>query len=500
MLHSNPPSPFYQTLPSRQRTTPWGLLIGATVLAFLSGAVAGLFGGLAALIITLFLVFAMFAVGDYRFGVMLALFILPLSGTRLMPHELGGIRGLNPLNVLLAISFFSLLMTRPFMRKRLVLPTPPREVWLFLGIILFGGLLGATNVSKIPGFYQTETLQLGFDSPFAYLRDVVIRPLLYLIFAYMLSLVVANARKPERVLIPYFISSLILPIIVMVVVAVSGVSLSMLASSHARNFLSRLGLHANELGLFFNMTFALGAFTWLSLRSLLARWLLAIALGLVGLGVLLTFSRGALLGMAVIVLYFLFTARRFSLMAGMLVLMMVVAAALPSAVVERASMGFRSGNVGEISAGRVDHIWLPLLPETVTSPLVGHGMSSILWSEAARRHAILPVGHPHSAYLGVVLDFGLMGVIVVFMFYRHLWRYFSRLAEGHDNPVWRGYFRGALACILLLLVQGLTDDRFTPTFPQCGMWLAYGVAMGLNARAAASQPKTAAAVPAPHQP
>lgn len=483
--------PAAASLRSRRGKTPWMLLIGATFVALLAGAFAGLFGGLVALLVVLFLFLSFYAMVDYRFGVLGAMFLVPISASRIMPHELFGLKGMNPLNVLIVAALFSLLMTRPFMRVPLRIPSPPRMFWVFVGMMVFSALHGAMNISKIPGYYQLLQI-VSFDGASGYLRDVLIKPLLSLTLAFMVGLTVANAKKPGRVLLPFFLSSLMLPVMVLALVAMSGMSLTSLSGANKRNFLSQLGLHANELGLLFNTTFALGLFVLFELRSLLARWLMVGMLGLVAVAIVLTFSRGALLGLVVVVMYFLFTVRRFHLMAGVLALGLVAALLMPKAVVERASSGVAAGNVSEISAGRVSSIWLPLLPEVVTSPAIGHGMSSILWSDAARLRLILPVGHPHSAYLGVLLDFGLIGAILIFLFYRDMWRMFGRLAREEDDPAWRGFFRGAMACILLLMVQGVTDDRFTPTAPQIYLWLSYGLALGMMARKAPVQPALAA--------
>ena len=77
----------------------------------------------------------------------------------------------------------------------------------------------------------------------------------------------------------------------------------------------------------------------------------------------------------------------------------------------------------------------------------------------------------------------MLGSIIIFIFFRHMWRLFARIAKFHPDPLWRAFFQGATACILVMLVQGLTDDRFTPTLPQTFLWLAYGIAIGLASRA-----------------
>ena len=91
---------------------------------------------------------------------------------------------------------------------------------------------------------------------------------------------------------------------------------------------------------------------------------------------------------------------------------------------------------------------------------------------------MLPVGHPHSAYLGVLLDLGMVGVTVVAAFFWSAWAMFRRLAKNHADPLWRGVFEGGVVCLICLAVQGLTDDRFVPTYPQVALWLCYGLALG----------------------
>ena len=38
------------------------------------------------------------------------------------------------------------------------------------------------------------------------------------------------------------------------------------------------------------------------------------------------------------------------------------------------------------------------------APIIGHGLGSTSWATPNLRGEMLPVGHPHSAYLGVLLD------------------------------------------------------------------------------------------------
>src|SRR5262249_18831258 len=139
--------------------------------------------------------------------------------------------------------------------------------------------------------------------------------------------------------------------------------------------------------------------------------------------------------------------------------------ALPEAVYDRVSTGFGQdapGGTDTLSAGRIDHIWLPLLPEIAGSPIWGHGLSSLPWSEPLPMGpgvAILAVGHPHNAYLQALLDMGVVGLVLLSAYFLHVWKRFRALgADPALQPALRGYFLGAAAGLASLLVSYMTDS------------------------------------------
>src|SRR4051812_16578457 len=69
---------------------------------------------------------------DYKIGVIIAVILLPLSMTRLLPRELFGIKGMNPLNVVLAASCFSLFLVAAFQPKKIRLPRLSRQFWVYI--------------------------------------------------------------------------------------------------------------------------------------------------------------------------------------------------------------------------------------------------------------------------------------------------------------------------------------------------------------------------------
>lgn len=453
----------------------------ASVLCFVFGAATALLGGLASLLVPVTLLLGLVVLANYRIGVWIAVLMLPFSATQIFPRQLFGIVGLNPLNVLLVATVLSFFFAWVFRQSEHTVPKFPLLFWLLVLLMVLAGLYGSQHVAQIPTNYRIIKL-VNFNTAGGYLLDEMLKPIIIVAVAVLVAIVARNAKRPTAFVVPLFLSAVLLALVVLVYVAISGIGLGTLASSRSREFLSWMGIHANELGLLFNTAFALALFSCASSTRFRVRLAMMVVIVLTTVSVALTFSRGAFLGYVLVVGVFLVTRRRFRTVLVGLVVSALVVVIMPQEIVERAITGIERGDLGQISAGRVDNIWRPLLPSVLEKPLFGHGLSSTLWSEAARRGTMLPTGHPHSAYLGLLLDFGIVGAIVIALFYLRLWQLFRRLKVECPDPFWRGFFEGASVCILILLVQGVTDDRFTPTFPQCFMWMSAGLAFGFSDR------------------
>jgi O-antigen ligase len=215
-------------------------------------------------------------------------------------------------------------------------------------------------------------------------------------------------------------------------------------------------------------------------------------MGLVVVALVMTFSRGAFLAFMIINALFLVWRRNAKTLILFGALAALAALAMPDAVYERVSTGFGHGadsGTDTISAGRIDHIWLPLLPEIPRSPVFGHGLGSILWSEPMRRGpgiAILAVGHPHNAYLQALLDMGVVGLVLLCCYFAHVWKGLRALSvDPAVSPVLRGLYLGAAAGLASLLVSYMTDSSLAPMPEQTFIWFAVGMMYGQRAKSAA---------------
>lgn len=457
------------------------VLVGAVTLAVLLGKAAELVGEVQMMAAVVFVFLVALSLSHYKYGIFLIILLLPLSATQFMPREIMGITGLNPVNVTLILTAATFLFRHLIRPHTLRLPRPSGALWLYVGLLAVGALHGATHVSEIPAYFKALQI-VSFDSIGGYLGEVFLKPLLILVAAFLLATAIRNSRQPRFYLVPLFGAAIILPLSVIADVLVSGSSLSAMVVGGA----SFSGMHANELGLMFNMVFALCLFCLSSKPERLTRWLLAIIAVILVSGILLTFSRGAYLGLLVVITYFLYRQKSFRMMFLTLLVLPMAFLLTPPEVWERAATGMGSGDVDTISAGRVDEIWHPLLADVQAHLVVGQGLSAVLWSSPAQHDDFFMagrIGHPHSAYLGLLLDFGIAGGLLILGFFWHVWQSFSTLARAHPDPLWRAYFTGANACLLVLLVQGFTDDRFTPTVEQSYLWFSYGMAVGMLTRA-----------------
>ena len=457
------------------------LLVG---LGLLGGAAAAGYAlavaEVEALFVTLALITCVAVLFDFRIGAVVLVMMLPAADTPFVPHALMGITGLNPINLLLAGTLFAYLLRGRLQGAGHFLP--PRLAWMYIAPILLGGVLGMSHVDDIvPYFYENEIVK--FTNAFGYLRDMMIRPLIMVAVTLVFAASVARSKKPERFIVLIALSVWVIVLIQLGYIAASGVHLGALASARARTFFDAIGIHANDLGRLYVVAYAPLLFVWWETKQQALKTFLFVTMGVMTFALLLTFSRGAFVGFLLVNLWML--AWKFNAKSVSLALLAIAVAALimPGAVYNRVSVGFDTGQADAVSAGRIDGIWLPLLPEALNSPLWGNGLSSIMWSYAMETGSMMTVGHPHNAYLEALLDTGLLGLGLMLAFFWHVWQGFRKLgSNAYLSPELRGYFQGATAALLAFLVTGMAGSSLRPTAEATYLWLAIGMMYGISAR------------------
>jgi len=469
-------------LPSRS-SDGGGPGLGLAVVGLgLFGIVCGIgvaIGELEALIAALTVLASFAVLADYRIGAVLLIVMLPVQSSYLFPHSVFGVTGMNPINFLLVATLVSYVV-RGYELKRF-LPRP--LVWFVVVPMIIAGIVGARHVNEIhPVFYEEEVIH--FTDTFGYLRDVLMKPLIFVLDAFVIAVAVARAKKTESFLIPLIASVWLMSLMAIGYVMAAGVSIGALALPSSRAFFSGLGLHANDLGRLYAVAYALLLFTWGETKDLRLKTVLVFTMGILTIALILTFSRGAMVGWMMVNALFLiwkFNAKTIGLgllAAGAAMLVM------PGAVVSRMSLGLvGGGDVNEFSAGRMDEIWLPLMPELFNSPLWGNGLDSTMWAKALWTDQMLAVTHPHNAYLQAILDMGLVGLGLLLLYWWHVYRASRDLGgNAYLSPTMRGFYQGMVAALLCFIVTGFSGSSLRPSGEFAFLWIGIGMMYGQLAR------------------
>ena len=442
----------------------WGALVGVA--------------GLPAALVCISLFACVFCLRDFRVGVALLIAIMPISQSYLFPHAMFGVTGMNPLNLLLLTTLVALFMRslsdgtwKHFVPRSLIL--------LYIAPLIMGAAIGMFHVEEIPKIFHDLELVF-FNTAFGYVRDMFLKPMTFVVYALLVAAAVEHSEHTERFIVPMVVSCFVMALAAVGFVLVSGVSISALAGTFARHFFSAIGMHANDLGRLYATAYALLLFTWDRTERMSTKVWLVAAMGLVCVALVLTFSRGAFFGFILVNIIYLISRRQLKTIIAAVLLVPIAAVLAPGAIWSRVTMGVGQG-ANEVTAGRTNEIWAPLLPELFNSPIWGNGLGSILWSNAMLEGRLPPVGHPHNAFLQAYTDMGVIGLVLLVLFWLYCWRHFRKLCRDNRlKPDLQGFFEGAAAGVLAFLAAGFAGASLAPVAAQGFMWLAVGVMFGVR--------------------
>lgn len=457
------------------------LLIALLVLfSFLFGAASALFGGEVALIFFLLLFPLGFIIADYRIGVVLCMLALPIATLKIFAH----LPGLNLASVMVIVTFGSF-MLKHVMHKGGVASLPHIIWWRYILPIAVAVAIGVTHLREVTPLMAVD-IGAGFASKSLYIVGYGIKPMLLIIAAWLLGNAVKDSKRPQLFLIP-LVSAIVLPaLILLLYIAKSGLGIKALSSQSARGFLTSLGMHANEFGAMFAIGLALLLFLVPVARGFWQRFFILSGAAVVLVALALTFSRGGYVAFFVIGAYFVITQNRIRLaLTGVFLAVMLIAVA-PQSIVDRAMVGI--GGTGshdvmssrvqddELSAGRF-WMWRQTFPSFFKSPLIGSGIASQAWSDAAKSGIIHTI-QTHNLYLSILYDVGLIGFGLVISFFYFLYQNFKRLAKRDDTPpLFAAAFHGSAAALLGMAVMAFTNGLFWPQTFQIYLWLMFGISI-----------------------
>ena len=417
---------------------------------------------------------------DFRVGVAIMVLIMPLAQSYMFPHEMFGITGLNPLNLLL-MATLGVYFMRAVGSKSLGHFVPRPLFLLFIVPMIVGAVMGAPHVGEIPAVYREFEL-IFFTDATGYVRDLLFKPLTFVIFALLVAAAMWRSRAPERFIGPLIISMWVMGGLVLGFLIESGLGITALAGTYNRSLLDPLGLHANDVARLFVVGYAILLFMWDRTRNMTLKLGLFISMGFMTAALVVTFSRGGWVGWILVNMIYLFSRRNWRTIALAAFALPVFLAFLPGAVWDRIQAGENGGADG-VTAGRTNLIWEPLMPEMFEHPVIGRGLGAVMFSNAARQEAMPAVTHPHNAFLEAYLDLGVVGLVILLAYWAVVWRNLRRLGRDERvHPNLRGLFEGAAAGLVSFIVAGFAGSSLMPVPEQVFLWFAVGAMYGMNLR------------------
>ena len=458
----------------------WGLAMGA--VALMVGTAMGVAPPELVLLALSVLLPLPFILRDYRVGVVLLALVLPVMSM------LPSVRGLNPVNYLVAATWLGFLAGRwrlgppgPGRPQAAVVSLPLPLWWGFALPVTMGMAVAWPHIGDGLRNYPTLVDAQRVFHPPAYLIDRFVKPMGYFFsFAFLLANAVRDSRQPERFVALLALSAVAPALAVFWSVAEYPGTLAELARD--RDFMAARGRHANEFGLLLALFF--GPLLFVAGGNGRGRWpaLALAALALVVPALLLTFSRGGLLAALIILVGFLWHHRRVKTLLFSAAAVALLLLAAPAALKERLGTGLNadalsythSAHKDVLTAGRV-YGWAQLAPEVAKSPWIGRGLGSTQWSDAVAGGRYRAT-HPHNIYLEVLMDLGLLGLVAMVALHAAYLGRLRRLAgDATLSPVLRSFFLGARWALWGGLAMAATTAYYMPNMAQAPWWFCLGL-------------------------
>lgn len=392
--------------------------------------------------------------------------LIPLSENLYIQANLFGIQGMKAFNLLGAF-LLALTLIKPARQSE-----AERRADLIFTRYFFVYLL-IFVVAVLRAIPYIPTLHLALPATFSlsklgFLMSHLIRQSLYL--APMLYIVYNIVTKKELEKTIFIICFSILLLSVAIISLFFGFRLWSSPDWHRHILMKYLGFHYNFLATHFIIMAPI-----LFQKALTKKTFYVVTFVLAVMAVACLQSRTAYaIFMFAITFMLWFTGRRKIFPIIGLLLLMVGPYLIPAWVVDRALYGFSAGNINDISADRLDNIWIPLIierMENLPALLFGLGRFSMVLSKVHLQGSIIQAYGAHNAFLEMALDSGLIVALAfVFFLFRMGKKLFIQAKARNDDFFW------AIICsYICFLLSCMTDRVFYPSYSSVFIFIITGI-------------------------
>ncbi len=421
--------------------------MGAYILLLLIPLLIGAVGSILARNVTGFLLITL-------------LVLTPLHNWPLLPRELMGVTGLSAYNVVWFVTIAGIMgrlfISNDSIRLEKFLTGAALLFALAYGFCVFWAVIDIDAYPKVGRVAITRN---------SLIVENLFKPIQYVMVAWAVFAYSRLSHSTRIATAGILLAGACFGLVIFVgfTSAVSFTSVGTESLYRGREALSGgIGMHANSVGAISSYALVFAALVRPKDRIIVILRYAALIAAV--LGIFLSFSRSAWAATLIVglLLFFRLSGRERTVLLAIVGIMFVL---LASAIIERATYRLDTWSASEISAGRIEKIWIPLLPEVVEHPLLGNGKFAILKSEGFRQRAWgqMILKTPHSAYLEIILDMGLLGAVVFLIFYAQMYRRAARL----QHPL--------VLQLVIIAIVGITGHSFYPYLGNYLLWVTYGL-------------------------
>jgi O-antigen ligase len=387
-----------------------------------------------------------------------------------MPKSLFGIQGLNAWNVL----FLSILVAWAVSRRREELTWDmPRHVRVLLLIYLAIILVGVFRSRLDPGYMTWYPLR-------KLISEQCINTIKWVLPGLLLFDSCRTRGRAVMALICILALYFMISVLVIRRLPIEAAFKSSLSIDLARKKLPRsIGYNTGQISSMLSGAFW-GLLATLPLMRKKRYWIVILtAAGVILFGQALSGGRGGYLAWGVTGLAMCLLKWRKSL-----ILVPIVIVLIPiifPGVIDRMLVGLGGTDVAgqstidsyALTSGR-SVVWPYVIHKISEAPLFGYGQLAMQRTGLAYNLIVQNgeyVTHPHSMYLEILLDNGILGSLPIFFFFGLVVVYSARLFRS-ENRLCSAIGGLSLATTLAQLVAGLTSEHFYPRESTFGMWAA----------------------------
>jgi O-antigen ligase len=396
-----------------------------------------------------------------------------------MPRGLVGIPGANLWNLLIANVIIAWWHQRRSEGLEWHLPTSLKVgFWLYFAVITVSCFRAFINPT---GYYQYARIEIILEYFLNSIRFLIPALLFY-----------DGCRSPERVKAALGMIVLLYFLLAVQVIRYMGIhpdfSGSELSGRAARIVQRSIGYNRVDMSMMLaGASWAVIAFSTL-VEKRKYKWLLYGAALLIVLGQALTGGRaGYVTWGAIGVILCTIKWRR---LLPLIPLAAIIIVTLVPSVAQRMFSGFggKSGEIvvqkdeDEITSGR-NRVWPVVIDKIKEAPVFGYGRQAMVrtgLSDWASEVLHDDFGHPHEAYLEMLLDNGLVGFFCIMPLFFSVFKRSASLFLDRSNIYYEAAGGAALALFLALLFASFGAQTLYPREGVVGMWAAIGVAFRLS--------------------